>query len=95
MIIIARHLCTQPLTGGLINQLICCHLVSDVDKTEALVVRVFAGVSEDVSDRTKELLGLQIAQATGNPSSPPLNTYIEDGVQSTGNPSLPHYSTLT
>ena len=45
------------------NQMMCCHLASDKDKKDAVVIRIFLhGYSADITiDRDMEVMAIQVA----------------------------------
>ena len=49
----------QRITQGIINTLVRCHLTSEDNHEDAVVVKIFADKS--IPDREAEILGLQIA----------------------------------
>ena len=43
----------------------CCHLASDVDKQEAIVVRTYGVLKGDLLSRDKEIMGMQLGHIAG------------------------------
>ena len=44
------------------NHMLCCHLVSDKDKKDAMVIRIFvSGAQGVIMDREMEILAIQVA----------------------------------
>ena len=54
----------QKFTEGYMNCMLCCHLVSDEHKSDAVVVRVFVNsVTFATVDRDTEVMSIQVAAA--------------------------------
>ncbi len=79
------HLCNfffllylKRLSGGFVNYNMCCHLASDTEKTNALVVRVHGTMDPGFINRDMDVIGFQIGHSVG--ASQPVYATFKNGL---------------